>query len=74
MPANGFKFKMLPQYLSKPLSLKIQLYFYKFYEQFLFSFVDEIIRAIKTLSNYQFWFLTQRPNIMKEYFKNQKNV
>ncbi len=46
---DNFKFKILPKYLSKPLSLKIQLYFYKFYEQFLFSFVDEITKVAKNL-------------------------
>jgi len=27
---------------------------------------------LQNLSNYQFWFLTQRPNIMKENFKVKK--
>lgn len=75
---DGFKFKILPKRLSEPLSVKNPTMFFVnsmsdiFHEDMPFSFVDEIIKVIKISSNHQFWFLTKRPHIMKEYFKNQK--
>ena len=75
---DGFKFKILPKRLSEPLSVKNPTMFFVnsmsdiFHEDMPFSFVDEIIKVIKVSSNHQFWFLTKRPHIMKEYFKNRK--
>ena len=75
---DGFKFKILPKRLSEPLSVKNPTMFFVnsmsdiFHEDMPFSFVDEIIKVIKISSNHQFWFLTKRPHIMKEYFKNRK--
>lgn len=75
---DGFKFKILPNRLSQPLSIKKPTKFFVnsmsdlFHEKMPFEFVDEIFEVIKNTPHHQYQILTKREKILAKYFQNHK--
>jgi protein gp37 len=80
---DGFRFKILPDRLTQPLSVKKPTNFFVnsmsdlFHEKMPFEFLDKIFEVIEKTSQHQYQILTKREKILAEYFKNKtvpKNV
>lgn len=75
---NGFAFKILPERLIHPLSIKKPTKFFVnsmsdlFHEKMPFDFLDKIFDIIKQTPQHNYQILTKREKIMKNYFSDRK--
>jgi protein gp37 len=74
---DGFKFKILPDRLRQPLSVKKPAKFFVnsmsdlFHEEMPFEFLDEIFDTIKQTPRHQYQILTKREKVLAKYFDNR---
>ena len=70
---DSFRFKILPQRLNYPLTIKKSTLFFVnsmsdlFHEQMPFSFLDKVFNIIRKTPQHFYQVLTKRASIMKEY-------
>ncbi|MDR0305297.1 MAG: phage Gp37/Gp68 family protein [Chitinispirillales bacterium] len=80
---DGFKFKILPERLSQPLSIRKPTKFFVnsmsdlFHKNMPFEFLDRIFEVIEKTPQHNYQILTKRESILKKYFLKRtapKNV
>jgi len=80
---NGFKFKILPERLLQPVSVKKPTKFFVnsmsdlFHEKMPFEFLDKIFEVIVSTPQHHYQILTKREHILQKYFSERvapKNV
>ena len=80
---KGFEFKILPERLYQPLSVKKPTKFFVnsmsdlFHEKMPFDFLDEIFEVISSTPQHHYQILTKREHILQKYFSQRvapKNV
>ena len=75
---NGFGFKILPERLYQPLSVKKPTKFFVnsmsdlFHEKMPFDFLDRIFDVIAQTPQHHYQILTKREKILQDYFFNKK--
>ncbi len=71
---DGFKFKILPERLQQPLSIKKPTKFFVnsmsdlFHEKMPFKFLDQIFEVIASTPQHHYQILTKREHILQKYF------
>jgi protein gp37 len=71
---NAFQFKVMPERLEYPFSIKKPTLFFVnsmsdlFHEKMPFSFLDEVFSVINRTPQHTYQILTKRENILKKYF------
>jgi protein gp37 len=80
---NGFEFRILPERLNQPETIKKPTKFFVnsmsdlFHKNMPFEFLDEIFKVIKNTPHHNYQILTKRENILQKYFSKRdvpKNV
>lgn len=75
---NGFEFKLLPERLKQPLTIKKATKFFVnsmsdlFHEKMPFEYLDLVFQTIAQTPQHQYQILTKRAHILKEYCKSRK--
>jgi protein gp37 len=74
---EGFKFKILPERLAQPLSIKKPTKFFVnsmsdlFHEKMPYWFLDEVFETIEQTPQHTYQILTKREDNLAKYFKNK---
>ena len=74
---DGFKFKILPERLNQPISIKKPTKFFVnsmsdlFHEKMPFEFLDEIFKIISSTPQHHYQILTKREHILQRYFMDR---
>ena len=74
---NGFEFKILPERLHQPASVKKPTKFFVnsmsdlFHEKMQFDFLDKIFEVITSTPQHHYQILTKRENILQKYFSER---
>jgi protein gp37 len=75
---DGFAFKILPERLSQPVSIKKPTKFFVnsmsdlFHEKMPFDFLDEVFEVIASTPQHHYQILTKREHILQRYFLKRK--
>jgi len=75
---DGFTFKVLPERLHQPVSVKKPTKFFVnsmsdlFHERMPFEFLDKVFEVIKNTPQHHYQILTKREDILLEYFSQRK--
>lgn len=75
---DGFRFKLMPERLDMPQSIKKPTKFFVnsmsdlFHEKMPFSFLDKVMKTIKETPQHSYQILTKREAILEDYFRNRK--
>ena len=75
---DGFEFKILPERLTQPVSVKKPTKFFVnsmsdlFHEKMPFEFLDEIFEVISATPQHHYQILTKREHILQRYFLDRK--
>jgi len=75
---EGFTFKVLPERLHQPISVKKPTKFFVnsmsdlFHERMPFEFLDKVFEVIKNTPQHHYQILTKREDILLEYFSQRK--
>ena len=74
---DGFEFKILPERLNQPASIKKPTKFFVnsmsdlFHEKMPFKFLDEIFKVIANTPQHHYQILTKREHILQKYFSKR---
>jgi protein gp37 len=80
---DGFEFKVLPQRLTQPMSVKKPTKFFVnsmsdlFHEKMPFDFLDKVFEVITETPHHHYQILTKRESVLEKYFESRaipKNV
>jgi protein gp37 len=75
---NGFEFRILPDRLTQPMSIKKPTKFFVnsmsdlFHEEMPFEYLDLIFDTIRETPRHHYQILTKRENILQKYFSTRK--
>lgn len=75
---DGFKFKILPERLNMPSTVKKPTKFFVnsmsdlFHEKMPYSFLDEVFEVIRSTPHHKYQILTKRAGILSDYFKERQ--
>jgi len=75
---DGFEFKILPERLFQPLSVKKPTKFFVnsmsdlFHEKMPFDFLDRIFEVIASTPQHHYQILTKREHVLQDYFSTRK--
>jgi protein gp37 len=75
---DGFEFKILPERLNQPMSIKKPTKFFVnsmsdlFHEKMPFEFLDSVFDVISKTPQHHYQILTKREHILQEYFSTRK--
>lgn len=75
---DGFKFKILPERLNMPSTVKKPTKFFVnsmsdlFHEKMPYSFLDEVFDVIRSTPQHKYQILTKRAGILSDYFKDRQ--
>ena len=75
---NGFEFRILPERLTQPMSIKKPTKFFVnsmsdlFHEKMPFEYLDLVFETIQKTPQHHYQILTKRERILQEYFSTRK--